>query len=74
MQPSTTCIKCGGRMSEGALVDTGYGAYSVLSFQSGKPSVSRWFGLKVRRKELLPARVMRCERCGYLELYAAAGD
>ncbi len=74
MQPDTTCAKCQGRMSEGALVDTGYGAYSVLDFQPGKPSVSRWFGLQVRRKELLPTRAMRCERCGYVELYAPPKD
>ena len=73
MQPGTTCSKCQGRMSEGALVDTGYGSYSVLSFLPGKPTVSRWFGLKVRRKEVLPTRAMRCERCGFLELYAPTG-
>ena len=73
MQPATTCGKCQGRMTEGALVDTGYGSYSVLSFQSGKPAVSRWFGLKVRPKELTAVRSMRCERCGYLELYAPTG-
>ena len=36
MQPGTTCGKCQGRMSEGVLVDTGYGSYSVLSYPAGQ--------------------------------------
>lgn len=68
--PASDCPKCQGRMSEGVLVDTGYGSYAVTSFQPGPPKVSRWFGLKVRRKHVLPTRAMRCERCGFLELYA----
>jgi hypothetical protein len=34
------------------------------------PKVSRWWGLKVRKKDLIPISAWRCERCGYLESYA----
>jgi len=35
--------------------------------------VSRWFGLKVRKKDLVPISAWRCGRCGYLESYAQPG-
>ena len=69
MRP-TICVKCQGSMNEGILVDVGYGSYSVSAYQSGAPVVSRWFGLKVRKKELTPTTACRCSRCGFLELYA----
>ena len=68
----TECPKCHGSMSEGAMVDTGHGSYSVSSWQPGEPSVSRWFGLKVKPKTFLPTTAYRCSRCGFLEIYAPA--
>ena len=69
MRP-TSCTKCQGSMSEGVMVDVGYGSYSVGSWQSGPPAVSRWFGLKVKKKALVPTTAYRCSRCGFIELYA----
>jgi len=66
----TDCTKCQGSMSEGVLVDTGYGAFSVSAWQGGAPIVSRWFGLKVKKKALIPTTAYRCGRCGFIELYA----
>jgi hypothetical protein len=40
------------------------------SFLPGVPKVSRWFGLKVRKEDLVPISAWRCGRCGYLESYA----
>ena len=70
MNGSNTCPKCQGSMVEGAMVDQGYGQSFVAAWQEGAPNVSRWFGLKVRRKQLVPTRALRCNRCSYLELYA----
>ena len=70
MAMSNGCPKCQGSMREGALVDTGYGTYAVTAFQPGVPEVSSWFGLKVKKKTLIPTRAMRCERCSFVELYA----
>ena len=69
MRP-TSCTKCQGSMSEGVMVDVGYGSYSVGSWQSGPPTISRWFGLKVNKKALVPTIAYRCGRCGFIELYA----
>ena len=69
MRP-TSCVKCQGSMSDGVMVDVGYGSYSVGSWQSGPPTISRWFGLKVNKKALIPTTAYRCSRCGFIELYA----
>jgi len=42
----------------------------AASFLPGAPKVSRWFGLKVDKKNLVPISTWRCGRCGYLESYA----
>lgn len=70
MMPPGSCPKCQGKMNEGVVPDMGYGQWGVASFLPGPVKVSRWFGLKVRKKELMPATTFRCARCGYLESYA----
>ena len=69
MRP-TSCTKCQGSMSEGVMVDMAYHASVVSAWQSGPPTVSRWFGLKVNKKALIPTTAYRCGRCGFIELYA----
>ena len=69
MRP-TSCVKCQGSMSDGVMVDVGYGSSTVASWQSGPPVVSRFWGLKVNKKALIPATAYRCSRCGFIELYA----
>ena len=70
MPHSTDCPKCQGKMSEGVIVDMGYGQSVIAQWQPAPNSVSRWFGLKVRKKECLPTTSYRCTRCGYLESFA----
>ena len=74
MTRSSVCPKGQSSMSEGVLVDTGHGSYAVSAWQLGAPSVSRWFGLKVKPKTLLPTITYRCGRCGFLELYASPAN
>ena len=59
-------------MSEGVIADKGDG-WLIASFLPGAPRVSRWFGLKVRKKDLVPISAWRCGRCFYLESYALSG-
>lgn len=64
------CIKCGGQMAEGFVVDQGYGSASVSKFQSGRPRKSIWTGVKQSKEEQAEISTYRCGRCGYLESYA----
>ena len=64
------CAKCGGRMTEGFLVDEGYGTIHAGAWQSGAPEKSFWGGVKKRKKDQAKVVTFRCERCGYLESYA----
>jgi hypothetical protein len=60
-------------MGRGVIADVGYGQWVIASFLPGAPKVSRWFGLKVRKKDLVPISTWRCGGCGYLESYALSG-
>jgi predicted nucleic-acid-binding Zn-ribbon protein len=73
MRQPTECPKCRGSMSQGVIADVGYGQWVIASFLPGTPKVSRWFGLKVRKKDLVPISTWRCRSCGYLESYALSG-
>ena len=70
MRGPTQCPKCQGAMSEGVIAERGDSGWTITSFLPGAPQVSRWFGLKVRKKDLVPISSWRCGRCGYLESYA----
>ena len=61
-------------MSEGVIAEKkGDAGWGIASFLPGPPRVSRWFGLKVRKKDLVPISAWRCGRCFYLESYALSG-
>jgi hypothetical protein len=66
------CPKCQGRVSEGFIIDQGYGTYSVAAWQKGAPVKSIWTGVKRDKKAQFAVVTYRCERCGYLESYAPA--
>lgn len=68
MQPR--CPKCDGSMSEGFVLDEGYGHYRVTRWQPGAPKKSIWTGIKQKKADQLKVSTRRCDRCGYLELYA----
>ena len=70
MRRPSECPKCQGSMSEGVTVDVAYGQSLVSQWQAAPNKVSRWFGLKVRRKDWIPTVTYRCARCGFLESYA----
>jgi predicted nucleic-acid-binding Zn-ribbon protein len=70
MQKPTSCPKCGGSFTEGFVVDETYGAHGVSAWVEGAPVKRFWAGIKVPEK--IEIRTYRCNRCGYLESYAAA--
>ena len=59
-------------MEPGFVADKGH--YSVPDTQQwveGTPERSFWSGLKLKDRQVLPVSTYRCERCGWLESYAA---
>jgi len=66
----SSCPKCNGSMTEGFILDQGYGQAHVSTYQAGEPRKSFWTGLKQNEKEQVPITTLRCARCGYLENYA----
>ena len=66
------CPKCGRRMQPGFFLQRKKGDYpSLTEWVEGAPERSIWTGLKTKGRQLLPVTVYRCERCGFLESYAA---
>ena len=67
-----SCGKCGGAMSLGVIVDHGYGSNFPERWQPGEARVSWFGGLKEHKKQQIDVETYRCDRCGFLESYAAA--
>jgi hypothetical protein len=63
-----TCPKCGSPMTTGFLLDMKDSA-KVTEWVEGAPEKSFW-GLKLKGRRRFPVTADRCERCGFLELYA----
>ena len=68
--PSSRCPKCDGSMTDGFILDEGYGTYRVSTWQAGEPRKSIWQGIKQNKQEQLKVSTRRCQRCGFLESYA----
>lgn len=64
-----TCPKCQGSMHEGFVLSERYGVSAVSNWVEGPPRKSIW-GLKFKTKPI-EIRTWRCQRCGFLENYAA---
>jgi hypothetical protein len=70
-----TCLRCGGEMEEGFLLDETQGSYRVVRWVEGPAEKSAWTGVKVKRgKRKLPLSATRCTRCGAVDLYAREGE
>lgn len=69
------CSKCGGGMVKGFAADKSEHYYMKLAWVDGEPVNPTVFGIKGDNVKIadLPrrdVRGLRCEKCGYLELYA----
>jgi predicted nucleic-acid-binding Zn-ribbon protein len=72
---SFTCIKCGGNMVKGFAADKSEHYYMKLSWVDGEPQQAKLFGItgdnvNISNETRRTVRGLRCEQCGYLELYA----
>ncbi len=73
MAQSKQCLRCGGTMIEGFVVDQAHGgAATVPTWVEGAPERSVWTGVKLGGKAKLDIAAWRCRGCGLLEQYAAA--
>ncbi len=73
--PSFTCTKCNGNMVKGFAADKSEEYYMKLAWVDGEPQQVTLFGIqgdnvKIGTKPQRSVRGLRCEQCGYLELYA----
>ncbi len=57
-------------MADGFVLDRTYGAYTQANWVDGEPVPSFWTGVKLKGKEQIPVKTLRCESCGFLESYA----
>lgn len=72
MSAPTECLRCRGAMSVGLVVDRGdYNIGLLQNWVEGAPEKSIWTGLKTKGRDSYKVVTYRCDRCGYLESYAA---
>jgi len=67
--PAMTCPKCGSPMTTGFLLDHKDHPRET-EWIEGTPEKSFWSGLNLKNRRRFPVVADRCERCGFLELYA----
>jgi len=69
------CKNCGNDTARGFLADLGKANYFLAKWVEGEPERKEFLGLTASNVEVsgrrqLSVRALRCESCGYLELYA----
>jgi len=74
-QEEYKCSKCGHSTSRGFVADYSDGANFVAKWIEGEPAQVSFLGVKGSNVETggrrqFSIRTLRCERCGFLELYA----
>ena len=70
MSPDRRCPNCEGTMQVGFIPDATYGSNVVAGWYPGIPQKSFWQGTKVDREDMVALDAYRCQRCGFVELYA----
>lgn len=58
-------------MTEGFVLDATHGGVAVSSWVEGAPEKNVWTGVKLSGKPRAEIATWRCNRCGFLEQYAA---
>lgn len=58
-------------MAEGFVLDATHGGVAVSSWVEGPPEKNVWTGVKISGKPRAEIATWRCNRCGFLEHYAA---
>ncbi|MFL6467378.1 MAG: hypothetical protein ACJ72Z_05420 [Pyrinomonadaceae bacterium] len=75
MDDALPCSKCGGKMRRGFIAEKTDHHTMIASWVDGEPVNAEIFGLRgvnvdVRNRNQFPVRSLRCDQCGFLELYA----
>jgi hypothetical protein len=71
MKNPSNCPKCEGAMVQGFIPDfIHHSINGVCGWHEGQPQASFWKGTKAKLAEGMPIGAFRCNKCGYLELYA----
>jgi hypothetical protein len=71
METQGKCPKCEGEMRPGFVVDRAHYWIGVLGeWAEGEPRTGWGAGLKLSGRKRYPLRGVRCERCGFVEVYA----
>lgn len=65
-----SCLRCQGFMAAGFVPDFASAGTLPMVWHPGKPEKSFWTGIAVNKKQTMPVRSYRCNRCGYLEFFA----
>ena len=68
--PAMICPKCGSPMTTGFILDRGDKGTATSDWVEGAPEKSFWSGIKLKGRRRFTIVADRCERCGFLELYA----
>lgn len=63
------CPECGGKMEPGAVVDFRRNSPKPSEWVEGQVESSVWTGA-IKNERRLQIDAYRCQRCGYLKLYA----
>jgi ribosomal protein S27AE len=64
-----TCGKCGGKMTQGFIPEARDSSWKITTWFAGPP-IRSWLGLRLRGLARHEVTGWRCDKCGYLELYA----
>lgn len=69
MNQSIACLRCKTTMEPGFIADSNQSGFLQERWYAGDPQSGFW-GLKMKRDQLVPVTTYRCPNCGYLEAYA----
>ena len=70
MRAIPNCLRCGGTMQVGFILDRTRAGNDVSTWVEGYPERSLLMGLKLRDRANLPCVTFRCVDCGCLDSYA----
>ena len=71
-QPHNACVKCDGPMTLGFMLDfTSDNVHREKAlWVEGQRERAVWVGTKLKDKDVRTVDAYRCQKCGFLELYA----
>jgi len=74
-EPAFECPKCNGTMNLGYLSDYSEHSVFIAKWIEGEPTPRTFLGItgtnvETHGRAMLDVRALRCEHCGFLELYA----